>query len=114
MKDFISVRILPKLSRLHTAFVRIIFHMSRVAHSLVLSDIIHGDVKPLNALVFEHDGKRIVSSLILGMLRPVTLMNYNILLPNSMPWNAPEHHIRGISFSKPTKMDIYSFGMPCL
>ena len=80
----------------------------------MLSDIIHGDIKPLNALVFEHEGKRIVKLADFGDASICDNDESLTLLPKSIPWSAPEHHIRGISFLKATKMDIYSFGMLCL
>ena len=37
-----------------------------------------------------------------------------VLLPESWPWNAPEHHFGGFNAEEAKKMDVYSFGLLCL
>ena len=77
-------------------------------------DIVHGDVKPLNALVFEQNGKRVVKVADLGDAAICHDEETLAFLPVSRPWNAPEYHHRGFSFLSAVKMDIYSFGLVCL
>ncbi|KAI4266963.1 MAG: hypothetical protein L6R38_008457 [Xanthoria sp. 2 TBL-2021] len=72
--------------------------------------IIHGDIKPLNALVFDGDGKRIVKLADFGDASICDNEQSLALLPKSVPWDPPEHHYRGIPYQEAKKMDIYSFG----
>jgi serine/threonine protein kinase len=54
------------------------------------TDVVHGDVKPQNVLVFEDaTGKTIVKMTDIGYS---TLAAGKVLLPKSRPWNAPKHH----------------------
>lgn len=76
--------------------------------------IIHGDIKPLNALVFDGDGKRIVKLADFGDASICDNEQSLALLPKSVPWDPPEHHYRGIPYQEAKKMDIYSFGLLCL
>jgi serine/threonine protein kinase len=39
---------------------------------------------------------------------------HSVLMPKTVPWNAPEHHHRGFSPQDAKRMDIYSFGLLCL
>lgn len=81
----------------------------------MLIDIIHGDIKPDNILIF---GDTIDSA-----TAQVTDFGYScmgakendiVYLPVSRDWCAPEYHDRGIELHKAKKMDIYSFAMVCL
>ena len=36
------------------------------------------------------------------------------LMPQSLPWQAPEWHHRGFTFAEMMKMEVYSFGLICL
>ncbi|KAL9615144.1 MAG: hypothetical protein Q9167_000462 [Letrouitia subvulpina] len=76
--------------------------------------IIHGDIKPSNAYVYEKDGKRTVKLADLGDASICDDDEAMVFLPRSKPWNSPEHHYRGVPFWQATKMDIYSFGLVCL
>lgn len=79
-------------------------------------DIVHGDIKPQNILVYQNDDGSVTAK--------VTDFGYSCLgstehdivkPPESAPWNAPE-----IKFNEwfllrdAKKTDVYSFGMVCL
>jgi serine/threonine protein kinase len=77
-------------------------------------DIIHGDIKPQNVLVFEEEPGKFVAR-VADFGYSTQFVSHNPLyMPKSWPWNAPEHHHRGFKPSEAVKMDIYSFGMLCL
>jgi len=99
-------------------------------------DVIHGDVKPQNVLVFKDtSGETIVkvadfgySTLVAGgpLARgeapaagdkpaghPANEAG-NVFLPKARPWNAPEHHFGGFTPPEAKLTDVYSFGMLCL
>jgi serine/threonine protein kinase len=62
-------------------------------------------------LVFENNDKTYVARVAdFGYSTRFCNENSLVKLPKSVPWNAPEHHHRGIPASKAKKMDIYSFG----
>jgi serine/threonine protein kinase len=79
------------------------------------TDIVHGDVKPQNVLVFQDKGEPLVAK--------VADFGYScfgakdddfVRLPMSRPWNAPEWHHREFRIYAAKKTDVYSFGMLCL
>jgi len=78
-------------------------------------DIVHGDIKPQNVLIFRDKGETLVAK--------VADFGYSCLgvkdddfvrLPMSPPWNAPEWHHREFRIYAAKKTDVYSFGMLCL
>ena len=73
----------------------------------------HGDIKPLNALVYEHSGKLSVKLADLGDASICSNEDSIVYMPRSRPWFAPEYHHRGFLFSNAKKMDVYSFGLLC-
>jgi serine/threonine protein kinase len=82
-------------------------------------DIVHGDIKPENILVF---GELI---LVLGELKKrltakLTDLGYSCFATNdddivrppySRIWAAPEYHHRGCTFREAKKLDVFAFGM---
>lgn len=77
-------------------------------------DVIHGDIKPENTLVFGDTADEATIQ--------VTDFGYScigakdkdeVYLPVTWGWCAPEYHDRGIPLQKAKKMDIYSFGLVC-
>jgi serine/threonine protein kinase len=79
-----------------------------------LLDIIHGDIKPQNVLVFKVDSGSYTAKLADFGYSTAVADDGLINMPKSKHWNAPEHHHRGFKFSEAMKMDAYSFGILCL
>jgi serine/threonine protein kinase len=78
-------------------------------------DIIHGDIKPENVLIFENDSSRYVAKVAdFGYSTWFTSDDELVKMPRSQYWVAPEWHHRDFTTAKAMKMDIYSFGMLCL
>lgn len=78
-------------------------------------DVVHGDIKPDNILVFPDDNHT--------FLARVSDFGFSVIksnssgfskLPFSMNWNAPEYHRREFSVKAAKKMDIYSCGLVCM
>jgi len=79
------------------------------------TDIIHGDIKPQNVLVFKDcTGKTTVKMTDFGYSTLATGENGCVFLPKSRPWNAPEHHWGEFKVPDAKKTDVYSFGLLCL
>ena len=80
------------------------------------SDIIHGDLKPENVLMFaDKYGNQIPKVSDFGYSTLAAQDGDLIRLPMSRPWNAPEiHHRCQFEMSVAKKMDAYSFGILCL
>jgi serine/threonine protein kinase len=81
-----------------------------------LIDIVHGDIKPDNVLVFKS-----VESGIYGV--KITDFGYSsfgsseddeVKLPLSTPWEAPEYHDRWFPLKAAKRLDVYSFGLLAL
>jgi len=76
--------------------------------------IVHGDLKPGNVLVFKDEtGNYVARVADFGYSARFCDPNDVVLMPKSIPWNAPEHHHRGFSMPRAKKMDVYSFGALC-
>src|SRR5437762_2683252 len=84
------------------------------SYAYVTSDIVHGDIKPQNVLVFkDNEGSLLPKVADFGYSCLGTGDDDIIRLPISWPWVAPEWHQRGFRIHAAKKMDIYSFGMLC-
>jgi serine/threonine protein kinase len=87
-----------------------------------VTDIIHGDIKPHNILVFDYqdeegnffEGEYYAKVADFGFSAWSRAGNDLVFFPESRPWNAPEYHHRGFSIDQAKRMDIYSFGLVCL
>src|SRR5436305_6144975 len=78
-------------------------------------DIIHGDIKPENVLIFESDPNRYVAKVAdFGYSTRVLSDDELVNMPRTAYWVAPEWHHRGFTTAGAMKMDMYSFGMLCL
>ncbi|KAF2685426.1 TPR-like protein [Lentithecium fluviatile CBS 122367] len=80
-----------------------------------LNNIIHGDIKPQNVLIFEESpGIYTAKVADFGLSTHFRGENDLINIPISVPWNAPEYHNRAFYPQDAKAMDVYSFGMLCL
>ncbi|KAF8538086.1 hypothetical protein BDD12DRAFT_911052 [Trichophaea hybrida] len=78
-------------------------------------EVIHGDIKPQNVLVFKDaTGKTTVKVSDFGYSTLAAGEEGRVFLPKSRPWNAPEHHFGEFKVCQAKKADVYSFGMLCL
>ncbi|KAH8645899.1 kinase-like domain-containing protein [Tricladium varicosporioides] len=76
--------------------------------------IVHGDLKPGNVLIFKDEAGNYVARVAdFGYSTRFCNPNDVVMMPKSIPWNAPEHHHRGFSMLRAKKMDVYSFGAVC-
>lgn len=74
-------------------------------------DIIQGDIKPENVLIFEtSSGGYLAKVADFGYSTQYTEMNNLVNMPRSELWHAPEWHHRGFIPAQAMKMDAYSFG----
>jgi serine/threonine protein kinase len=86
----------------------------RVSRAEFVPDVIHGDIKPKNVLVFEDGSENYTTRLAdFGFSTHFRGDSDLISVPISVPWNAPEHHHRGVTPPEAKLMDVYSFGMLC-
>ena len=80
-----------------------------------MSDIVHGDLKPQNVLIFDDgEGRYIARVADFGYSTQWALPDDLVQMPRSRPWDAPEWHHRGFTPAQAMKMDAYSFGMVVL
>ncbi|KAI1255339.1 hypothetical protein MGN70_003404 [Eutypa lata] len=79
--------------------------------------VVHGDIKPENALIFPRRDEPSIAKLIdFGYSLRFSARRPRLKLPISRPWNAPEHtrSAREWTFEQAVKTDIFSYGMLCL
>ncbi|PVI08328.1 kinase-like protein [Periconia macrospinosa] len=83
----------------------------RSLHSV---DIVHGDVKPRNVIIFESDQRYIAKVNDFGFATMFLDERDAKAMPRSPIWSAPEWHDRSFLLDAAKKMDVFSFGMLCL
>jgi serine/threonine protein kinase len=78
-------------------------------------DIVHGDIKPQNVLIFK-DGKGGLQAKLTDFGHSCLGKDENdpIYLPRSRPWNDPNWDDECFEIHEAKRMDIYSLGMVCL
>lgn len=96
-----------------------VLSMSLPVELIHLSDVIHGDLKPENVLIFEEEPGKYVAKVADFGYSTLSLNRTEddeIQLPRSRPWNAPEVTEWKVTFSfgEARTADAYSFGMLCL
>lgn len=80
-------------------------------------DIVHGDLKPENVLVFKDDSRRYSARAIdFGYSTKYADEDQQLNLPISEPWNAPENNSRILSWTarQAVKADLFCFGVLCV
>jgi serine/threonine protein kinase len=79
-----------------------------------LVDIVHGDLKPENVLIFQ-DERDVYCAKVSDFGYSTRFSNPDDVcpMPRSRPWDAPEHHFNMFTMSDARKMDIFSFGLVC-
>jgi serine/threonine protein kinase len=75
---------------------------------------VHGDIKPKNVIIFKDDHGKFIARVADFGYSTFAEASTLVRLPQSWPWNAPEHHFRPFSISDARKTDIYSLGMLCM
>jgi serine/threonine protein kinase len=77
-------------------------------------EIIHGDIKPENILIFKDDAGAYTARITdFGYSTRFANEDDVILMPKSRPWDAPDRHYN-CKPAQAQKMDAFSFGMLCL
>jgi serine/threonine protein kinase len=83
----------------------------------MLQDIVHGDIKPENVLIFkEKSGMYGAKVIDFGYSTRYMNEDQRLKLAISTPWNAPENIDTSLkwNFDDAKNTDIFSFGMVCL
>lgn len=76
------------------------------------SDVIHGDIKPENILVFGNKTQGLTAKVAdFGYSSVSTTDDDIVYIPCSRVWTAPEYHDRGFTVGAAKKIDIYSLGL---
>ncbi|KAI1323145.1 TPR-like protein [Xylariaceae sp. FL0255] len=97
------------------ARIRLCVDIGRAIRDMHSSNIIHGDIKPENVLIFKESGRYRAKVIDFGYSSRYKTDDCWLRLPISRPWNAPEHDrpVRLWHPSEAVKADIFSFGMLC-
>ncbi|KAI1127756.1 hypothetical protein F5Y10DRAFT_242046 [Nemania abortiva] len=96
--------------------LKLCLDIATAVHDMSLANIIHGDIKPDNVLVFEDpSGGYAVKVCDFGFSAHYKNDQDRIVLARSVPWNAPEHDrlAREWRPSEAARTDIFSVGLLC-
>ena len=86
----------------------------RSANVLLSVDVIHGDLKPSNILVFPDNHSGFIPKLIDFGFSTYGFSDTDLVrLPCSEEWRAPEWHPRAFEIKEAKKTDIYSYAKIC-
>ncbi|KAH8723428.1 hypothetical protein GQ44DRAFT_656653 [Phaeosphaeriaceae sp. PMI808] len=78
------------------------------------TDIIHGDLKPENVLIFKDSADTYTARVTdFGYSTRFACEEDLVSVPKSWPWHAPEHDRDRFRPSQARKMDFFSYGMLC-
>jgi len=93
-----------------------------VIFGLTHQEMIHGDVKPQNVLIFKQEAWKLEPELIYAKLGDFGYSGWNmdpatnvtLHLPRSRQWDAPEYHHHAFRINEAKQLDIFSLGIVCL
>ncbi|KAL8995135.1 MAG: hypothetical protein Q9169_005078 [Polycauliona sp. 2 TL-2023] len=103
------LEIAKAISVMHSTSTGLSFTLQGSANT---PDVVHGDIKPQNVLVFQTSTKiYTVKVADFGYSTVYATDNDLIQMPRSLHWTAPEWHHRGFSFEQAKKMDVYSLAL---
>ncbi|KAF2848273.1 kinase-like protein, partial [Plenodomus tracheiphilus IPT5] len=94
--------------------LRLCTDISTAIWGLHSNDIIHGDIKPGNVLIYQGDNGFTAKVTDFGYSTRIASDEDRIVLPKTYPWNAPEHDCGSFTPDQARKMDIFSLGMLCM
>lgn len=77
-------------------------------------DVVHGDIKPENILVFAEQNTIVAKVADFGYAALFAKDDDLLRLPRSQPWVDPNWHNSGHRFSEAVQTDVFSFGIVCL
>ena len=75
------------------------------------ADIVHGDIKPDNVLIFQDETNRPFARVADFGFSTTFNSQSTVFMPKSGHWTAPEWHHRGFKPASAMKMDVYSLGV---
>lgn len=75
------------------------------------ADIVHGDIKPDNVLIFQDETNRPFARVADFGFSTIFNSQSTVFMPKSGHWTAPEWHHRGFKPASAMKMDVYSLGV---
>ncbi|KAL8840333.1 MAG: hypothetical protein Q9170_001348 [Blastenia crenularia] len=86
--------------------------IARAIATMHSENVVHGDIKPQNVLVFQTSTKIYTVKVADFGYSTVHATDKDLIqMPRSLHWTAPEWHHRGFSFEQAKKMDVYSLGL---
>jgi serine/threonine protein kinase len=99
---------------LHAAGKALQVSRQDIRMGLISIDIVHGDIKPRNVIVFDKKPGYVAKINDFGFTTSFQDQRDSKTMPKSPIWSAPEWHHRRFSAAAAKKMDIFSWGLLCL